>query len=87
MVANPRQRTPFESDPDYNYRAMWDSNFAWGIIALAMMLMALAIWALLAGGWYSPAGHVPVETPAVEGPSPVIVPHERAEIPAEAPGF
>lgn len=74
---------PNRTGPDY--KALWEGNFAWGVIALAMLLFALAIWAFFASGWYQPRVRAPVEVPAVEGPAPVTVPNanERAELPAQ----
>jgi hypothetical protein len=68
-----------------NYKAMWEGNFAWGIIGLALLLFALAIWAFFASGWYQPGVKAPVDVPAVERTAPVIVPNanERAATPAQ----
>jgi hypothetical protein len=80
MVTRPHPRHPFEPiQTGYDYRALWDANFAWGVIALAMMLLSLAIWALLASGWYQPPSQAPSDVPAVEGPLNSINP--RAEMP------
>jgi hypothetical protein len=79
MVTRPATRHPFDPiRPSHNYRALWDANFAWGIIALALVLFALAIWAFMASDWYRPAIQAPIDVPAVENPSP---PNERAELP------
>lgn len=80
MVTRPTTRHPFDPiQPSYNYRALWDANLAWGIIALAMVLFALAIWAFMASGWYRPAIQAPIDVPAVESPGPQ---NQRAELPS-----
>jgi hypothetical protein len=76
MNTHQQSRHPFESPP--NYKAMWEANFAWGIIAFSMMLFALAIWAFFSLGWYQPEMRAPVDVPAVESPMPQT---DRAEAP------
>lgn len=53
-----------------NYDALWKANLAWGIIAFAILLFALALWAFMASGWYQPNVEAPIQVPAVEEPSP-----------------
>jgi hypothetical protein len=79
-MSTTHNRHPFEPIRNgYDYRAFWDANFAWGVIALAMMLFALAIWAFMAGGWYQPPVTAPIDVPAVESPVGTVNP--RAEMP------
>jgi len=79
MVTRPTTRNPFDPvRPNYNYRALWDDNFAWGVIVLAIVLFALVIWAFVSSGWYHPPIQAPIDVPAVENPSPQ---NERAELP------
>lgn len=82
MVTSSHPRHPFEPIRNgYDYHALWDANFAWGVIALAMMLFALAIWAFLASGWYQPPVQAPIDVPAVDGSGPVNSVNPRAEMP------
>jgi hypothetical protein len=82
MATSQHQRHPFEPIRNgYDYRALWDANFAWGVIALAMMLFALAIWAFMASGWYQPPVTAPIDVPAVEIPASANAVNPRAEMP------
>ncbi len=60
-------RNPFESQ--FNYKALWEANLAWGIIAFAMLVLALAIWAFSSPARYQPQIEAPSNTPAVEVPA------------------
>jgi len=72
MVTRPTTRHPFDPiRPHHDYRAMLDANIAWGMIALA-------IWAFMASGWYQPALQAPIDVPPGESASPQ---NERAELP------
>ncbi len=80
MVARPTTtRHPFDPiRPNHDYRALLDANVTWAMIALAIVVFALAIWAFMASGWYQPALQAPIDVPAVESTSPQ---NERAELP------
>lgn len=77
-------RHPFEP-PRPNYKALWEANFAWGIVAFATLLFALAIWAFFSLGWYQPRIEAPADAPAVESPVQPLPQTDRAESPAVTP--
>lgn len=84
MNTHQHTRHPFESPPP-NYMAMWEANFAWGIIAFAMMLFALAIWAFFSLGGYQPEMRAPIDVPAVESPAQPVPQMDRAELSVVTP--
>jgi hypothetical protein len=84
MNTHQQSRHPFQAAKP-NYTAMWEANFAWGIIAFAMMLFALAIWAFFSLGWYQPEMRAPVDVPAIENPAQPVPQTDRAEVPAVTP--
>jgi hypothetical protein len=78
MNTHQHTRHPFQAAPP-NYRAMWEANLAWGIVAFSMLLFALAIWAFFALGWYQPRMDAPVDVPAIENPAQPVPPSQRAD--------
>jgi hypothetical protein len=84
MNTHQHTRHPFES-PRPNYKALWDDNFAWGIVAFAMLLFALAIWAFFSLGWYQPNMNAPVDIPAVDSPAQPVPQTDRAASPVVTP--
>jgi|GEM_PF-3374000 len=84
MNTHQHTRHPFESQRP-NYKALWDDNFAWGIIAFAMLLFALSIWAFFSLGWYQPSIKAPVDVPPIDSPAQPAPQTDRAASPVVTP--
>lgn len=84
MNTHQHTRHPFEPAGP-NYKALWEDNLAWGIVAFAMLLFALAIWAFFALGWYQPQMAAPVDVPAVESRAQPVPQTDRADLPVVTP--
>ncbi len=84
MNTHQHTRPPFGS-PRPNYQALGEDNFAWGIMAFAVLLFALAIWTFFSLGWYQPNMNAPADVPAVESPAQPVPQTERAAAPMATP--